>query len=70
MPFYIYASIGAIFGGFFVITAKLTSKHSIANPWLFNFLLTVVTLLFTIPPAIYYHAVLPNNWTMLLPKQS
>ncbi|MFA6391084.1 MAG: DMT family transporter, partial [Patescibacteria group bacterium] len=50
----------------FVITAKLTSKHSIKNPWLFNFLLAAVTLLFTAPPAIYYHAVLPNGWLLVI----
>ena len=52
--------------GLFVIVAKLTSKHSISNPWLFNFLLTAVTLLFTIPPAIYYHAVMPSNWLLII----
>lgn len=66
MPFYIYAWIGAVVSGLFVITAKLTSKHAISNPWLFNFLLTTVTLLFTIPPAIYYHATLPNGWTLVI----
>jgi len=66
MPFYVYAWIGAIFGGFFVITTKLTSKHVISNPWLFNFLLSLAVLLFTLPPAIYYHAVIPNNWTMII----
>jgi len=66
MPYYIYAWIGAIVSGLFVITAKLTSKYSIANPWLFNFLLTTVTLLFTIPTAIYYHVVLPTNWLPII----
>ncbi|MFA6532906.1 MAG: DMT family transporter [Patescibacteria group bacterium] len=66
MPFYIYAWIGAIISGLFVITAKLTSKHSIKNPWLFNFLLAAVTLLFTIPPAVYYHATLPNGWLLVI----
>lgn len=65
MPYYIYALIGSVFGGLFAIVAKLTSKHAIGNPWLFNFVLTVVTLLFTLPIAIYYKAVLPNNWVML-----
>ncbi|MEK7177695.1 MAG: EamA family transporter [Patescibacteria group bacterium] len=62
MPFYVYAWIGAVVSGLFVITSKLTSKHAIANPWLLNFLLTSATLLFTVPVAIYYHAVLPNGW--------
>lgn len=62
MPYYVYAWIGAVASGLIVVTAKLTSKHSIANPWLFNFLLVLVTLLFTLPPALFYHAGLPNNW--------
>jgi drug/metabolite transporter (DMT)-like permease len=62
MPFYIYALIGSAVSGLFVIVAKLTSKHSVSNPWLFNFLLTTVTLLFTIPPAVYYKAALPVSW--------
>ncbi len=66
MPFYIYAWIGAVISGLFVITAKLTSKHSIKNPWLFNFLLAAVTLLFTIPPAVYFHATLPNGWSLVI----
>lgn len=66
MPFYVYAWIGAVISGLFVITAKLTSKHSIKNPWLFNFLLAAVTLLFTIPPAVYYHAPLPNGWLIVI----
>lgn len=66
MPFYIYAWIGAAVSGLFVITAKLTSKHSIKNPWLFNFLLAAVTLLFTIFPAVYYHATLPNGWLLVI----
>ena len=62
MPFYVYAWIGALASGLIVITAKLTSKHSIANPWLFNFLLVTVTLLFTVPFAFLFHSFLPVNW--------
>lgn len=66
MPFYVYAWIGAIASGLIVITAKLTSKHSISNPWLFNFLLVSVTLLFTLPPALIYKAGWPTNWTPII----
>ncbi len=62
MPFYVYAWIGSFVSGFFVVTAKLTSKHSISNPWLFNFLLSMVTLLFTIPPALANNATIPSDW--------
>ncbi len=52
--------------GLTAITAKLTSKHAIANPWLFNFLINFVVLLFTIPPAIIFHAGLPNDWLAVI----
>ena len=66
MPFYFFAWIGAITSGFIVITAKLTSKHSIANPWLFNFLLTAVTLLFTVPIALFNNASFPSDWMPII----
>ncbi len=62
MPFYIFAWIGAITSGLITITAKLTSKHAISNPWLFNFFMILVTLGFTIPPAIANHAAFPTLW--------
>ena len=52
MPFYLLAFIGAIASGFMVIVAKLSSKYSFKNPWVFAILLTYVSLLFVIPPAL------------------
>lgn len=66
MPFYIYAWIGAAVSGLFAITAKLTSKHAISNPWLFNFLLATVSLLFTIPVALINNVTLPNSWGAII----
>lgn len=66
MPYYVYAWIGAVASGLIVITAKLISKHSISNPWLFNFLLVLITLLFTVPPALFYHAGFPNSWLPII----
>jgi len=66
MPYYFYAWIGAVASGLIVITAKLTSKHSVSNPWFFNFLLVCVTLLFTIPPALIYKAGIPVNWLPII----
>ena len=62
MPFYVFAWIGSFSSAFTVMVTKFTSKHAIANPWLFNFLWSFVILLFTIPPAIYYHAGWPHDW--------
>jgi drug/metabolite transporter (DMT)-like permease len=66
MPFYVFAWTGAVASGLLVVTAKLTSKHSISNPWLFNFLLVIITLLFTIPPALIFHAGFPTDWMSII----
>lgn len=66
MPYYFYALLGSAVSGLFVIVAKLTSKYSIKNPWLFNFLLTIVSLLFILPAAIYYDATFPNDWIAII----
>jgi len=62
MPFYLYAWVAAIAFGLVVFIGKLTSKYTISNPWLFNFLLNFLTLIFTIPLALMYHAGLPREW--------
>ncbi len=66
MPFYILAWIASLSSGLIIIITKLTSKYSIANPWLFNFLWSLVILLFTIPPASANHAGLPHDWGTLI----
>lgn len=62
MPFYIFAWIGVIAYGFMVVVGKLTSKHAINNPYLFNYSWTLLTLIFTVPIAIYYQVGMPNEW--------
>lgn len=66
MPFYIFAWIGLIAYGFFMIVAKLSSKYSISNPWIFNFSWTLLTLIFTIPIALSNHVGFPNEWNMIV----
>ncbi len=62
MPFYVYAWLGVIAYGIFNIVGKLTSKYSIPNPWLFTFFWTLLSLIFTIPIALFYGVGLPNEW--------
>ena len=62
MPFYVYAWIACVSSALTIIITKLTSKHTIRDPWLFNFIWTLIIFLFTIPPAIYYQAGLPKDW--------
>lgn len=66
MPFYIFAWIGAFTSGLTVITAKLTSKHSISNPWVFTVAIGIVTLLFTAPVALLNNAGMPVDWLPLI----
>lgn len=62
MPFYVFAWISTICSGLYVVTTKLTSKHSLKNPWLFNFLSGLFTLLFAVPISLLYKAGMPHDW--------
>jgi len=62
ISFYWYAWIAAISSGFMVIMEKLTSKYTISNPWLFNFLLSFFILLFILPLALMNNVGLPHYW--------
>lgn len=48
------------------IIAKLTSKHRIANPWLFNFVWTLAITIFSIPFALSGRVGWPTNWGSML----
>ncbi len=62
MPVYIFAWIGAFGYGLTNIVGKLMSKYSIRNPWLFNFLMSLLTCLLTVPITLFNHASLPSSW--------
>ncbi len=66
LPFYVFAWICSIFYGLASIVGKLTSKHSIRNPWLFNFFLGLFILIFTIPVALYFGAGIPAKWPSVI----
>lgn len=66
MPFYVLAWIAGIFYGFESIIGKLTTKYSIKNPWLFNFIWSFVVLLIQIPPALAGHVSAPHSWNNLI----
>jgi drug/metabolite transporter (DMT)-like permease len=61
MPYYIFAWLACFTSACTVIITKLTSKHSIANPWLFNFLWSSVILLLTLPVALISGAGMPKD---------
>lgn len=59
MSLYFFAWSASIFFALEAIIAKLISKHSIPNPWLFNFLWAFFILIFTIPIALFFGAGFP-----------
>jgi drug/metabolite transporter (DMT)-like permease len=66
MPFYVYAWIACVSSGFILVISKLASKRSIKNPWLFNFLWTLVTVVFVIPLGIINHSGFPHEWLSIV----
>lgn len=66
MSFIFFAWIASFAYGAETIIGKLTSKHAIDNPWLFNFLWSGFILLFTVPLALYYGAGFPQEWGSIL----
>ncbi len=65
MPFYVFAWIASILFGLVGIIGKLTSKHAISNPWLFNFLWTLFSMLLIVPFAIANNVDMPTQWGIL-----
>lgn len=62
MPYYVFAWIASFVYGLEVVTGKITSKYTIKNPLLFNFLWTVFVVAFTLPVGFYFHVGLPHEW--------
>jgi drug/metabolite transporter (DMT)-like permease len=66
MPYYIFAWIGSIGSALVIVATKLTTKHSISNPWFYNFLWMLFVLIFMAPIAIFNHASVPSSWTPII----
>ncbi len=62
----LFAWIASIIYGVNSVVAKLTAKHAIANPWLFNFVWSSVVLIGTIPIALANHVGMPQAWTSIV----
>lgn len=58
----IFAWIASVMYGVEAIAGKLTSRHSIQNPWLFNFFWAFFILLFTVPVALWQGVSMPAQW--------
>lgn len=66
MSIYAYAWIASILYGLETILIKAINKHSIKNPWLFNYVWALSTLVFIIPLAIFNMAGFPKSWDIIL----
>lgn len=66
MPYYVFAWTASISYGLAVIVSKLSTKHQITNPWLFNFIWTLLIALFTVVIALLNNAGLPARWDSVL----
>jgi drug/metabolite transporter (DMT)-like permease len=62
MPFYVFAWIANVSTAFGITIGKLSSKHQIANPWLYNFVWGLLITLFTLPFALSTHPAWPTHW--------
>lgn len=65
MPFYVYAWLASLLTGLGAIVGKLSSKHQISNPWFYNFVWSLLIVLFTLPFALAAHPHWPTHWAML-----
>lgn len=62
-----FAWIASLAYGLEVFASKLVAKHSLKNPWLFNFVWSSFILVFTLPLALSQGFTWPTNWSNLLP---
>jgi drug/metabolite transporter (DMT)-like permease len=58
----LFAWIASFLFGIEGVLGKLTSKHAIKNPWLFNFAWNGIIMLLTIPIALINHVGMPTAW--------
>jgi len=67
IPFFVFAWIASIGYAVQTIISKLTTKHSITSPWLFNFLWNFFALILLVPIALYNGAGIPSHWGNIIP---
>lgn len=65
MPYYLAAWLANLSFATSGIIGKLSVKHQIKNPWLYNFVWGLIVTVLTIPVALFYHPPLPTHWGAL-----
>jgi uncharacterized membrane protein len=66
LSFYFFAWTASIAYAIVGVVAKLTSKHSIHNPWMFNFSWALFVFAFSLPVALYSGAGIPAAWANII----
>lgn len=66
MSYIVFAWLTSISYGVGSILGKIATRYHIDNPWLYNFVWGVFTLVFIVPFALYYHVGLPQDWNSML----
>ena len=66
MSVYFFAWVASIAYGLEGILAKITSRHSVKNPWLFIFLWQLFVLIGTAILAFYFGAGIPAHWLYII----
>ena len=66
MSYVIYAWASSITYGLGSIIGKLATKYHISNPWLYNIVWAILTLIFIVPFAIIKHIGFPQEWTTII----
>src|SRR3989344_1579835 len=61
-----FAWLASLMYGLEAITGKLTSKHVIQNPYLFNFFWAFFILILTIPVALINGVTVPAHWGYII----
>src|SRR3989338_11696200 len=57
-----FAWIASLFYGATLVAGKLTTKHAIKNPWMYEFFWEACSLFFILPVALVYGVTWPQQW--------
>src|SRR3990167_4151632 len=66
MSYIVFAWLTSITYGLGSVIGKVATRHHIANPWLYNFIWTVITIITIVPFAIAGGIGWPQNWGSML----
>ena len=66
MSYIVYAWLSSITYGLGGVVGKLATKYHIKNPWLYNIVWAVLTIVFIVPFALVGHVGLPQDWSSIL----